>query len=91
MTGLSRVQYSTGVPTQVNIHEAKTHLSRLVDRAAEGEEIVIARAGKPIATLVRYRAPTQRRVPGLLRGKIHILPGFDEADATIADEFEGAP
>lgn len=59
----------------VNVHAAKTHLSRLIDRAAKGEEIVIARAGKPIARLTAL-APAQRR-PGQLRGKIRVLGDFD--------------
>lgn len=74
--------------TRVNIHEAKTHLSRLVDRAAAGEEIVIGRAGKPIAMLVPYRPPAVARVPGQLKGRIRIAPDFDAFDATIAELFD---
>lgn len=62
---------------QVNIHEAKTHLSRLVDRAAAGEEIVIARAGKPVAKLVPLTADRTPRKLGSLRGKIWMAPDFD--------------
>ena len=72
-----------------NIHEAKTHLSRLVERAAKGEEIVIGKAGLPVAKLVPYRAPSAKRKPGSMRGKIEILPGFDEADEQIAEMFYG--
>lgn len=72
----------------VNVHDAKTHLSRLLERAAAGEEIVIARAGKPVARLVPYTADRPMRTFGSLRGQIRILPGFDEADAEIAREFE---
>lgn len=72
----------------VNIHDAKTHLSRLLERAEAGEEIVIARAGTPIARLVPYRADRPKRTFGALRGQIRILPGFDEADEEIAREFE---
>lgn len=61
----------------VNIHEAKTHLSRLVARAAEGEEIVIAKAGRPIAKLVGIARPVSRRPLGLARGKIIIHDDFD--------------
>lgn len=60
----------------VNIHEAKTHLSRLVERAAGGEEIVIAKAGRPIARLVGLR-PAQKRQLGLLAGKVEIPDDFD--------------
>jgi prevent-host-death family protein len=59
-----------------NVHEAKTHLSRLLDRVAEGEEIVIAKSGKPVAKLVRL--PAEPRQPGRLKGRIHIGPDFDD-------------
>jgi prevent-host-death family protein len=59
-----------------NVHEAKTHLSRLLDRVAQGEEIVIAKSGKPVARLVRLN--TEPRRPGRLKGRIHIAPDFDE-------------
>ena len=61
----------------VNIHQAKTHLSRLVDEAAAGEEIVIARAGKPVARLVALPAKRLQRKPGSARGKIWISEDFD--------------
>jgi prevent-host-death family protein len=62
---------------QVNIHEAKTHLSRLVDRAAEGEEIVIARGGKPVAKLVALATDAGPRTSGSMRGQIQIADDFD--------------
>ena len=74
---------------QVNIHEAKTHLSRLVARAAAGEEIVISKAGTPMAKLVRYEQPTEPRKLGAWRGQVKILPGFDEMDEEITRLFEG--
>ena len=58
----------------VNIHEAKTHLSRLLELVELGEPIVIARNGKPIARIVPYRAET--RQPGRLKGKIRIGGDF---------------
>ena len=61
----------------VNIHAAKTHLSRLVERAARGEEIVISRAGRPIASLMPLAPPARRRRLGLLKGKIKIAANFD--------------
>ena len=61
----------------VNIHAAKTHLSRLVDEAAGGAEIVIARAGKPVARLGPLERQGPRRRPGLLRGRIWVAQDFD--------------
>lgn len=75
---------------KVNIHEAKTHLSRLVDRAAEGEEITIARAGKPVASLVAYQPPIGRRVPGAWSGQVWIAADFDETDEQTIKLFETA-
>jgi len=57
------------------MHEAKTTLSRLVDRVAEGEEIVIARNGEPVALLTPL--PSARRRPGRLKGRIHMAADFD--------------
>ena len=72
----------------VNIHDAKTHLSRLVERVEAGEEVVIARAGRPVARLVPYRARTRPRQPGLWRGQVAIGPDFDAVDAEIQAAFE---
>ena len=72
----------------VNIHEAKTHLSRLVERVEAGEEIVIARAGRPVARLVSYRKTTRPRVPGRWRDQIVLAPDFDGPNATIIRDFE---
>jgi len=60
----------------INLYDAKTQLSRLVDRAAAGEEIVIAKAGKPRARLVPLARKT-RRVPGVWKGKVRIARDFD--------------
>lgn len=62
---------------EVNIHEAKTHLSRLLARVAAGEEVVIAKAGKPLARLVPYRALSEPRKPGLAAGLVGIAEDFD--------------
>jgi prevent-host-death family protein len=59
-----------------NVHDAKTNLSRLLERAAQGEEIIIAKSGRPIAKLVRMAAEPRR--PGRLKGRIRIAPDFDE-------------
>jgi prevent-host-death family protein len=74
----------------VNVYEAKTHLSQLLDRAAAGEEIVIARAGRPVARLVALAdSPPRRRSPGGWRGKVHISDDFDELPAEIDAAFGG--
>lgn len=59
----------------VNVHEAKTHLSRLLERVAGGEEVIIAKAGKPVAKLVPIREG--KRLPGRSKGKIVVGPDFD--------------
>jgi len=75
------------VDKAVNIHDAKTHLSRLVERVEAGEEITLARAGRPVARLVPYRRPAARRQPGLLKGKIEIRPDFDDPLPEFEDAF----
>lgn len=76
--------------SEVNVHEAKTHLSRLLHRVEQGEEIVIARAGKPIARLVPIGVTSTPRVPGLYAGQIWIAEDFDEGTSQwLADLFEG--
>ena len=62
---------------EVNIHEAKTQLSRLIARVEQGEEVLIARAGEPVAKLVRAHRPTRRRKLGEYAGKIWIADDFD--------------
>ena len=61
----------------VNIHAAKTHLSSLVEYAAAGQEIIIAKAGKPIARLVALEKPSFRLALGALKGRIHASDDFD--------------
>jgi len=61
----------------LNLYEAKTQLSKLVDEAAAGKEIVIAKAGKPRARLVGLRPPRKRRRPGGAKGRIRIGQDFD--------------
>lgn len=73
----------------VNIHEAKTHLSRLVERASSGEEIIIGKAGKPVARLVPYVERSERRQPGAWRNRVRIAADFDDTPEEILDAFEG--
>jgi prevent-host-death family protein len=78
------------VADPVNIHEAKTHLSRLIERVEAGEEIVVARAGRPVARLVPYRRRTEPRTPGLLKGQIELADDWDspEVNAQVAALFD---
>lgn len=74
----------------VNIHEAKTHLSRLLDAVSRGEEITITKAGNPIARLVPVKASPPNRAPGFLRGKIRISDDFDAPlPEDVQKNFEG--
>jgi prevent-host-death family protein len=75
---------------EVNVHEAKTHLSRLLMRVAAGEEITISKAGKPIARLVPYEPSRARRVPGKDQGLIRIASDFDAPlPEDLLKDFEG--
>lgn len=74
----------------VNIYEAKTRLSQLVDKAASGEDVVVSRNGKPMVRITRLVAPARRIKFGVLKGKVRVAPDFD---APLPDEllagFEG--
>ena len=63
---------------EVNVHEAKTHLSRLLAQAEAGEEVIIARNGKPVAKLVAIMKPSKTRVLGTERGRVWISDDFDD-------------
>lgn len=62
----------------INIHEAKTHFSKLLQRVLNGEEIIIAKAGKPVARLTPYTLAPKQRIPGSAAGQVAIAPEFDE-------------
>jgi prevent-host-death family protein len=65
--------------TIYNIHEAKTHFSKLLEQVLSGEEVVIAKAGKPIARVLPFvEEDGSPRVPGIDKGKVIIMPDFDE-------------
>ena len=72
---------------QVNIHQAKTELSRLLEAVESGERIVIARAGEPVAVLIPWKAAVRRRRLGLFAGQATIHSDFDELPADIAAAF----
>ena len=71
----------------VNIHEAKTQFSKLIEAVTQGEEIVIAKAGKPAAMLVPIQAHKPVRKPGAMKGKIRISADFDEP---LPDDLQAA-
>jgi prevent-host-death family protein len=73
----------------VNMHQAKSSLSRLVERALAGEEVVIARNGEPLVRLVPIEKQRKPRVPGRGRGKIWISPDFEFTAQEITELFEG--
>jgi antitoxin (DNA-binding transcriptional repressor) of toxin-antitoxin stability system len=78
------------MPTQVNVHEAKSQLSKLLERVEAGEEIVIARNGRPVATLAAHRqAASPRAGRGAWKDKVD-MARFDEVDAEIARDFGGS-
>ncbi len=73
----NRLVYRSVMSTTVNVHEAKTHLSRLLERVMQGEEVVIAKSGRPVARLVALKETGKRREPGSARGQIKIAEDFD--------------
>ena len=75
--------------TIVNVHQAKTQLSRLIEQAEAGEDVVIARAGKPAVRLVAYTEPATKRTPGLWRGQVKMSDDFDHLPDDLLDAFEG--
>jgi prevent-host-death family protein len=76
---------------EVNIHQAKTHFSRLLQRVAAGEEITIARAGKPIAKLIAVGPAGGTRPMGLDKGKIWMADDFSAPDPELEAMFYDAP
>lgn len=76
--------------TTVNVHEAKTQLSRLLERVLQGEEVVIARHGKPVARLVAVSERPERRSPGSAKGMVVLSEDFDEPlSEEVLRDFEG--
>ena len=75
----------------INIHEAKTNLSKLIEKAQTGKDVIISKAGKPVAKLISYKEPLKPRALGLLKGKIFVPDDFNEEDAEINKLFYGEP
>ncbi|MCH5673876.1 type II toxin-antitoxin system Phd/YefM family antitoxin [Streptomyces gilvus] len=72
---------------QYNVHDAKTNFSRILQLVETGEEIIISRAGEPVAKVVPFRERVRRTDHGALRGQIHIPDDFDELPEDIAEAF----
>jgi prevent-host-death family protein len=72
----------------VNVHEAKTHLSRLLDRVSQGEEIAIARGGRAVARLVPVREQPEQREPGSASGQVMVSKDFDASLPEVLEAFE---
>jgi prevent-host-death family protein len=79
--------------SQFNIHDAKTNLSRIIDRVEHGEEIIISRAGHPVAKVIPLTRTVNRRGRGSLRGQLGIADDWDsdEVNEAIAQDFGMAP
>lgn len=75
----------------VNIHEAKTRLSRLLREVERGDEVVIARAGTPVAKLIAYTPASEAREPGIWRGRVVMAADFDELPDDVMAAFRGDP
>ncbi len=77
--------------TVVNIYDAKTQLSKLIEEAAAGKDVVIARGGKPVALLTRLGPPKRKLKFGVLKGKIKISADFDAPlQSEVLGQFEGS-
>lgn len=72
----------------VNVYEAKTHLSQLLELAASGEEVIIARAGRPMAKLIPYQFDQKSRKPWYWKGKVKIEKDFDELANSLSKAFK---
>jgi prevent-host-death family protein len=79
----------TNRPKAYNVHEAKTHFSKLLERVAEGEDVVIAKAGVPVARLVPLAMPSDARVLGTESGRLTVSEDFDAPlPSDVLDSFE---
>ena len=73
---------------QSNLHEAKTNLSRLIEKALEGEEVIICKAGKPIVQIVPFSRKRKKRSPGGWEGKVKIASDFDKLPSEFMEHFK---
>lgn len=72
-----------------NIHEAKTNLSKLIEKTSKGEDVIIAKAGKPVAKLSSYKEKLKPRKSGLWKGKVWMSEDFNDEDEEINELFYG--
>ena len=72
-----------------NIHEAKTKLSKLIEAALKGEDVVISKAGKPVVKIIPYQPNSEPRKPGYWRSKVKIADDFDTLPKSIINSFMG--
>lgn len=73
----------------VNIHKAKTHLSRLIEDVLSGKDVIIAKAGTPLVKLEPYKKQNKKRIPGKYKGKVEISGDFDVLPEEIFNSFTG--
>lgn len=73
----------------VNIHQAKTQLSKLIEKTQKGENVIIGKAGKPVAELIPFKIKKKERVPGIWKGKVWMADDFNEEDEDINKLFYG--
>ncbi len=72
-----------------NIHKAKTNLSKLIEEAYNGEDVIICKAGKPIAKIIPYQKQPSERIPGLWKGKVTMAKDFEILPQSILKAFKG--
>ena len=75
----------------INVHRAKTHLSKLIKLAAQGKEIIIGRAGKPVAKLTAFDLGAKPRKPGVWKGKVRMSRDFDDLPSGFLKLFHAGP
>lgn len=73
---------------KANLHEAKTNLSKLVELAIKGEEVIICKAGQPVAKLISFRPKKEKRTPGIWQGKVTMKEDFDELPESFMRHFK---
>lgn len=74
---------------RINIHDAKTNLSKIIAKVEEGAEVTICRAGKPVAKIIPAAPNSKRLIPGLLKGQVWVADDFNDTPAWLISAFEG--